>query len=462
MNQEKSFFQSVCNLAIPVALQSMLQASFSMVDQVMIGQLGSVAVAGVGLAGKFSSIYSVVVSAIGAVAGIMISQYLGQKKQREVKRSFYLNFVIAGGLAAFFMLGCGLFSKQIMEIYSKDIATIEAAADYLKMIAWTFLPLAGATLLSTLFRCMEKAALPLIASLVAAITNTVLNYILIFGKAGFGVLGAKGAAIATVVSQIVNFGIMFVMYMKYRYLSKKESVEETLQLEIQAERKADTKITEDKNFCWKQYMEMLLPILVCELLWSLGENVYAIIYGHLGTDSCAAMTLINPIQGMMIGVLCGLAQAASVIVGKLLGNQSYEEAYSASKKLIWYGLIGAICLSVVIVVTSSLYVSIYQVEESVKELTKQILIAYALVAPFKVLNMILGGGIIRSGGKTKYVMYIDMIGTWCFGVPLGLLMAFVFKLSIPYVYFILSLEEGIRFMISMIVFKKKDWMQSIQ
>lgn len=165
-------------------------------------------------------------------------------------------------------------------------------------------------------------------------------------------------------------------------------------------------------------MDMLLPILVCELLWSLGENVYAIIYGHLGTDSCAAMTLINPIQGLMIGALCGLSQAASVIVGKMLGNKSYEEAYRASKKLIWYGMTGALCLSVVIIVTSPLYVSIYQVEESVKELTKQILFAYALVAPFKVLNMILGGGIIRSGGKTKYVMYIDMIGTWCFGYHL--------------------------------------------
>ena len=461
MNQKNTFFKSVCNLAVPVALQSMLQASFSMVDQVMIGQLGSVAVAGVGLAGKFSSIYSVAVSAIGAVAGIMISQYMGQEKKKEVGRSFFLNLVIAGGLALIFMLGCMLLPKQIMGIYSKDIATVKAAARYLSMITWTFIPLAGATLLSTLFRCMEKATLPLIASFTAAVVNTVLNYLLIFGKAGCLTLGADGAAIATVVSQIVNFGIMFVMCMKYRYLLGKES-DATAQLKEQRKEKIPQEVTGTYHFCWKQYMDMLLPILVCELLWSLGENVYAIIYGHLGTDSCAAMTLINPIQGLMIGALCGLSQAASVIVGKMLGNKSYEEAYRASKKLIWYGMTGALCLSIVIIVTSSLYVSIYQVEESVKELTKQILFAYALVAPFKVLNMILGGGIIRSGGKTKYVMYIDMIGTWCFGVPLGLVTAFVFKLSIPYVYFILSLEECIRFGISMVVFKKKSWMQSLQ
>ncbi|MBO5461016.1 MAG: MATE family efflux transporter, partial [Ruminococcus sp.] len=115
----------------------------------------------------------------------------------------------------------------------------------------------------------------------------------------------------------------------------------------------------------------------------------------------------------------------------------------------------------VIILTGSVYVEIYQVEPYVKQLTSQILFAYALVAPFKVLNMILGGGILRSGGKTKYVMVIDMIGTWGFGVPLGLLAAFVLRLTIPYVYFILSLEECIRFGISVLVFRRRKWMQSL-
>ena len=116
----------------------------------------------------------------------------------------------------------------------------------------------------------------------------------------------------------------------------------------------------------------------------------------------------------------------------------------------------------VVILTRGFYVEIYQVEENVKLLTGQILTAYALVAPFKVLNMILEGGIIRSGGRTKYVMFIDMIGTWCFGVPLGLLSAFVLKLSIPYVYFILSLEECIRFGISLVVFRNKKWMNRLE
>ena len=105
---------------------------------------------------------------------------------------------------------------------------------------------------------------------------------------------------------------------------------------------------------------------------------------------------------------------------------------------------------------------IYQVDAAVKLLTRQILLAYALVAPFKVLNMIAGGGVIRSGGKTNYVMFIDMIGTWVFGVPLGLLSAFVWKLPIPYVYFLLSLEECVRFAITVVILRSKRWMQSLK
>lgn len=445
MSRKNSFFASVCALAVPVALQSMLQASFSIVDQIMIGQLGSVSVAGVGLAGKFASIYSVIVSAVGVVAGIMISQYLGQKNSREVRRSFFVNLLICLGLAGVFTMLCGGFPGQIMGLYTTDAPMRQAAASYLLIITATFLPIAGATLLSTLLRCMEKAQLPLYASIVSAILNTGLNYVLIFGRLGLPAMGASGAAIATVISSWVNFLLMLAM------LGGNGAV-----LRKAGDSRKPTK------FNVKQYLSMLLPILVCEFLWSLGENVYAAIYGHMGTDASAAMMLINPIQALVIGALCGLSQAASVIIGKKLGSQEYDDAYRDSWRLIRYGFFGAVILSVLVVVTSPLYVEIYQVDVAVKLLTRQILTAYALVAPFKVLNMIAGGGILRSGGKTNYVMYIDIIGTWVFGVPLGLLSAFVWKLPIPYVYFLLSLEECVRFAITVVLLRGKRWMRSLE
>ena len=446
MKTKDHFFKAVCTLAIPVALQSMLQSSFSMVDQIMIGQLGEINVAGVGLAGKFASIYSVVISAIGAVAGIMIAQYLGQKNRSEVRRSFFTNLLLGAGIAGMFMVICTLFPNQIMGAYTRDVQTRQAAAEYLMLISGTFVPMAGATLLSTLFRCLEKPRLPLYASILSALLNTGLNYIMIFGKLGISPMGVHGAAFATVISQCANFLLMLLMLSKNGFLLKSNEREPTATLRMN----------------WGQYWSMLLPLLVCEVVWSLGENVYAAIYGHMSTDASAAMTLTNPIQGLVIGALCGLSQAASVIIGKHLGSGENEEAYWSAKKLMLYGAIGSALLSVIVMIASKAYVGIYQVDNAVKTMTMQILFAYAIVVPFKVLNMILGGGIIRSGGRTKYVMFIDMVGTWCFGVPLGLLSAFVWKLSSPYVYFLLSLEECIRFGISLIVFRRRKWMNQLE
>lgn len=206
---------------------------------------------------------------------------------------------------------------------------------------------------------------------------------------------------------------------------------------------------------------VLDALFVCEASWSLGENVYAAIYGRMGTEQSAAMTLTAPIQGLAIGALCGLSQAAGVIVGKRLGGEDYDGAYRAAKRLMVYGAVGASVLCAVVLLTSGAYVEIYQVSRTVKRLTRQILFVYALAAPFKVLNMILGGGILRSGGRTAYVMGIDMLGTWGFGVPLGLLGAFVWRLPIASVYLLLSLEECIRFAISMAVFRRKRWMRRL-
>lgn len=445
MKQER-FFYSVCRLAIPVALQSLLQASFNVVDQIMIGQLGSVDVAAVGLAGKFTGIFTVVVSAVSTVAGIMVSQYLGQRNRFQVRKSLSVNMAVALGLAVLFTMLCAVFPVQIIGFYTPDKAAITAAARYMTIVAVTFLPTAGASLLSTVLRCMEKASLPMYASFVAAILNTVLNYILIFGKFLFPAMGVTGAAIATVIAQIINFLLIFLFYRRHR---------SSLMVSQDSDRS-------ESRFGWSQYLSMLLPILVCEFMWSLGENVYAAIYGHLGTDAAAAMMLLGPIQGLVIGALSGLSQAAGVIVGKLLGSEDRDGAYTAAKKLIVYGFLGSLLLSIIVVLARPWYVSIYQVDESVKLYLRQIMVAYAIVAPFKVQNMIVGGGIIRSGGKTAYVMFIDLIGTWVFGVPLALLSAFVFRLTIPYVYFILSLEECIRFGISVIVLRRKKWMQSLE
>lgn len=443
--RQSNFYRQLWSIALPVTLQSLLQSSFGMIDQVMIGQLGEVSIAGIGLGGKFASMYGVVLGAIVAAAGIMIAQYVGQENDADLQKSFSVNLSAALVLAAIFTALGMCMPKALMGLYTKDVATIDCAAEYLRIYAAAFVPMAGISLLSVLLRCLDAATLPLVVSFAAVGCNTGLNYLLIFGKCGFPALGVAGAALASVVSQVA--ALLFLLVLFVRILKKKGRV---LRFDIAMDQSHR-----------RQYAGILLPILVCEFLWSLGENVYAGIYGHMGTDACAAMTMTGCVQGLVIGALSGVSQAAGIMIGKQLGNGENDNAYRDAKRFMGCGVVGSLILSAALVLVAPAYVRIYQVEPQVRELTRQILVAFAIIAPVKVQNMILGGGIIRSGGKTKYVMGVDFIGTWLFGVPLGLLAAFVWNLSIPWVYFILSLEEVVRFVISLILFRKKIWMEQL-
>lgn len=444
MNQQP-FFKNVIRIAIPVALQSMLQSSFSMIDQVMVGQLGSTSIAAIGIAGKFAFLYSVVIGAVTAIAGIMISQYIGQKDQKAVDRSLCVNLMVAGGLGIAFTLLSLLLPGQIMRLYSDDADAVQHAASYLRIIAGTYLPIGAASTLSVMLRCNDRAKAPLYAAILSALTNTGLNYVLIFGKLGAPALGVKGAAIASVASQWVN--VLIVVLFFQNLLSKRWG------RFLPSVKMGGTER--------RQYLVMLLPVVVNEFLWGLGQNVFTVIYSHIGTQEVAAVALISPVESLLIGALSGFAQAAGILIGKRLGEEEYDKAYSESKQLMRYGFIGSLALSLLLFLLKGYYVRIYNVEDYVLQTADWLLVAFAVLAPFKVQNMILGGGIIRSGGKTKYIMWIDLMGTWLIGIPLGFLCARLFKLPVAWVYFVIGLEEIVRWIVSVWVFRSRKWIIKI-
>lgn len=439
------FMKSLCKIAIPVTLQSMLQASFSIIDQIMIGQLGETNISAVGLCGNYSLIFSVVIGAVSTVAGILIAQFVGANDDKEAWCSFDISLICGIIISALFLFASGIFPTQILGLYTNDIRIINTGAVYFQIVAFSYILMAISTVLSAWLRCKEHATIPFLASLGAVAANTGLNYVLIFGKLGFMPMGIKGAAIATLVSQLLNLLFIFIGFV---VCIRKNGDKPILSLHFR-------KIT------LRDYFIMIMPILVSEFLWSLGQNVESAVYGHLSTANLAAYTLTCPIQGLIVGALSGLSAAAGVMVGKRLGKKEYDNAYAESKKIMFAGLIGSLIVSTLLILLAGTYTRFYRVDNLVKELGKTLLIIFALYAPVKVENMILGGGIIRSGGNTRIIMIIDIIGTWCIGIPLCLIAAYVFHWGIVGVYTLLTTEEIFRLVVSLVIFKRRKWMISL-
>ena len=437
--------KSLCKIAVPVTLQSMLQASFSIVDQIMIGQLGETNISAVGLGSNFSLIFSVVIGAVGAVAGILIAQFMGAEDKKEAWCSFDVSLICGIMISALFLLAAGAFPLQILGLYTEDMSIINTGAVYFRIVAFSYIPMAVSNILSAWLRCREHATIPFLASFGAVAVNTGLNYLLIFGKFGFPRMEIKGAAIATLISQLFNLVFIVIGFV---VCNRRDGDKPVLSLHF-------------KKITIRDYLVMIMPILVSEFLWSLGQNVESAVYGHLGTSNLAAYTLTGPIQGLIVGALSGLSAAAGVMIGKRLGRKEYDEAYAESKKIMYAGLAGSVVVASLLILLAGVYTGLYRVDNSVKELGKILLIVFALYAPVKVENMILSGGIIRSGGNTKIIMVIDIVGTWCIGIPLCLLAAYVFRWGIVGVYALLTTEEIFRLAVALVIFRKRKWMISL-
>lgn len=433
------FYKTLLKIAIPVTLQSMLQASFSIIDQVMIGQLGEASISSVGLCGNFILIFTVIIGAVSTVAGILMAQFIGSDDKREAWCSFWVSTLTSIIISSLFFLSSFLFTKNILSLYTKDFEVIDVGQVYFKIIAFTYIPMSIANIVSSYLRCNEHATIPFISSFISVLINTSLNYIFIFNYD----MGIKGAALATLISQLVN--LLFII-IGFIYITRKDKPIVCLKF---------------NKLSLNDYLIMIFPILISEFLWSLGQNVESSIYGHLSTSSLAAYTLTCPIQGLFVGALSGLSAAAAIMIGKQLGKKDYDGAYNDSKKIMYLGLVLSICISFILMIFAGNYTNLYKVDNYVKDIGKTILIIFALYAPVKVENMILGGGIIRSGGNTKLIMIIDIIGTWCVGIPLCLIATYIFKWDIVGIYALLTTEEVFRLIVSLIVFKKRKWLISL-
>ncbi|HEX3078679.1 MAG TPA: MATE family efflux transporter, partial [Lachnospiraceae bacterium] len=438
-------YKEIIVIGLPITIQSIFQASYSLVDQLMVGRLGTESIAGSGLGAKFSSLVMVTISAIAAVAAILIAQYHGSQDRKGMNQSFFSCLYIASIVTILFLIPSLAIPEQIMGIYTNDIHTVEKASSYLTIIGVSFIPMAGTLMISAFLRSTENSRIPMYASIVSMLANIIFNYILIFGKLGIPRFGLVGAAYGTLMARTIEVGLLIYWLLRIRK-------QQDIYLHPVA--------IWNKEF-YKKISIIIIPILVNEFSWSIGENIYAIIYGRLGTNSLAAMTLTNPVQGMFIGLFTGVSSAAIVMIGKRLGQNENEEAYQVSKQLVRIGMLGSFLIGALLVTLSGFYVKIFKIETEVANLTRYILYVFAVYLFVKVSNMILAGGVLRSGGETKITLIIDLIGTWIFGVPLGIIASYGLHLPIYWVYAILSMEEVVRLMIGFFIFRRRKWIKNL-
>ncbi|SDS51665.1 putative efflux protein, MATE family [Paenibacillaceae bacterium GAS479] len=444
-SDNKTFYKALLQLAVPITLQSLVMSLLFMTDQVMVGQLGDIAIATVGIASKINSVVSVVLAGLAAALSIYVAQYWGKKDRKSISQLLGLALTI--GLALSLLFAAVVFIKPdwLLSLFTTDKNILGDGRIYLQIVAISFIPAMLTMLYSAMLRSTGHVKLPMYISLLTVIVNVVLNYLLIFGHFGFPELGLAGSAYATLTARIIECSLIIGSVYVYK-LPGGTSIKELFSISKPLANK---------------FLITMYPLVLTELVWVLSEAVYAIIYSRMGTVEMTAMTITFPLQGLMIGMLTGISGAAAVMVGNKLGAGEAILAQQYAKRLIRFGIVVAFGLGIVIALIAPLYAKLFQVSAEANQLSIYILWVFAAFIWVKVANMIMAGSVLQSGGDSKFVFAMESSVTWLVGVPLGLLLSVVWKQPIFWVYFFLSLEEVVRFIIGWQRFRSGKWVRNL-
>lgn len=445
MFQDKNFIKTFIALAIPIAMQNLVGTALNMTDTVMVGQLGETAISAVGQANQIFFLMSLFLFGVTSGAAIFTAQYWGKGDIYSIRKIQWLCLLFGTLVAAVFSLVSIAVPGWVMRLFTNDAEVIRLGAGYLRVVAFSYIITAVTFTYSSVLRSTGNVKLPMMVNIMALCINTLLNYLLIFGLAGFPRMGVTGSATATLIARVIEMCVMLWIVYKREYPAAIR-FKEVLDI---------TRSFVRKFFC------TVTPVILNEGMWAAGVSIYTVVYGRMGTDIYAAVNIASIVERLAMVVFFGMAHACAVMVGNRIGAGDEETAQIYAKRFIILGPAAGVLMGIVLVLVSRWVVLPFRVAEDVRMAAVHLLWIMGSLMALRIFNTIMIVGVLRSGGDTIFTLIMDMGGTWCIAVPLALLSGLVWKFPLHWVYILIAGEEVYKFLLGLYRFASRKWIRNL-
>lgn len=444
--ENKVFYKTLLTLCIPIIIQNLLSTLINMVDTIMVGGLGEISVAAIGIANQYFFLYNMALSGIIGGAGLFIAQFFGKNDKQNIRKITALSIISAVVLGVLFSLIAILSPKFIINFFSDDKSVIKIAVDYFLIIGFCYPIIAVSNVFSMGSRSIRNPKLGMICSSISLSINIILNYIFIFGKFGMPALGASGAAIATVISRIIEL----ILLISYVYFIKDD-------YELRFTFKDVKLINKDLV---KVYISKSTPTFLNDTMWAFGTVLYAVAYSKAGTSAIAASQIASSTGNFFIMTSVCIAIGSSIMIGNELGADKIKQAIKYCKKFsILVTIVGAI-FGVLLIASIPLLIKIFSVSDSLAPDIRKIFWVMGILMALKTFNTFIIIGVLRSGGDTKYALLLEMGCMWFVSLPLTFFAAYK---GVP-IYILVALtytEEVAKFIFGVPRAISKKWANNI-
>ena len=440
--RKRSLRKEIVRLALPIALQQFMTALVGACDAIMLGKLSQDAMSAVSLATQVTFVFNLFMFAFMAGENMFVAQYYGKGDYTGISQVFSLVTKICGCIAVVFLVGTLFFPEQLMRILTNEETLIVLGSEYLRVIGISYVFSGIAQIFLAIMKNCGAVNMSTLINGVMVILNIVLNAVFIFGLSGFPKMGIKGAALATVLATVVQF-LWSVGYVLCRIRAVKFSL-----------RSCEKKL-------FGRFWQKTVPLLINNLAWGIGFSMYSVIMGHLGTDAVAANGIANISKNLVVCFCLGLGNAGSIIVGNRLGADRLQEAKEAGGTLTRTAIIAGIVSGLVLIALSPFITKMVDLTPTARGYLQKMLLICSYYIAGKSVNCMTIGGIFAAGGDSKFGMLCDSVTLWCIIVPLGCICAFILKLPVMVVYFVLNLDEIIKLPVVYKHYKKYKWIKNL-
>lgn len=445
IHDDREFYKTLVRLAVPIILQNLVASALNMVDTIMVGQLGSTEIASVGLANQVFFILNLFLFGVNSGAAIFTAQFWGKGDIQNIKRVLGLNIVLGVSAALIVTMAAACFPQQVLAVFSKDSDVVILGGQYLRIVAISYTATAVTFSYAFTLRSTQQVRLPMMVSFLALGLNTILNYVLIFGKLGFPAMGVRGAAIATVAARVVEM----LMLLGTVYIRDYEIAAKIREM-----------IDVSGEFI-RQFIATITPVILNELLWAIGVSLYSVVYGRMGTGIIASINIVSTVERLAMVAFFAMGHACAVMVGNQIGAGEENKAFYYAKRFITVGPTMGIFMSIFLMAGSRLILLPFRVPADVSGWAAHILLIASVLMPLRIFNMIMIVGILRSGGDTRFSLIMDAFGTWLIAVPMAILGGLVLRLSIELVYIMIATEEIFKFVLGIRRFVTRKWINNL-
>ena len=440
--RKRSLRKEIVRLALPIALQQFMTALVGACDAIMLGKLSQDAMSAVSLATQVTFVFNLFMFAFMAGENMFVAQYYGKGDYTGISQVFSLVTKICGCIAVVFLAGTLFFPEQLMRILTNEETLIVLGSEYLRVIGISYVFSGIAQIFLAIMKNCGAVNMSTLINGVMVILNIALNAVFIFGLSGFPKMGIKGAALATVLATVVQF-LWSVGYVLCRIRAVKFSL-----------RSCEKKL-------FGRFWQKTVPLLINNLAWGIGFSMYSVIMGHLGTDAVAANGIANISKNLVVCFCLGLGNAGSIIVGNRLGADRLQEAKEVGETLTKTAIIAGIVSGLVLIVLSPFITKMVDLTPTARGYLQKMLLISSYYIAGKSVNCMTIGGIFAAGGDSKFGMLCDSVTLWCIIVPLGCICAFILKLPVMVVYFVLNLDEIIKLPVVYKHYKKYKWIKNL-